>query len=61
MRTTHIIDSEAEYNRALDEIALIFEAQPTPGTEAAARFDALAEQIKAYEAKHRPIEPASPS
>lgn len=57
MKTTRTINSEAEYNSALDEIAAFFEIQPTPGTEAAASFDALAEQIGAYETKHWPIAP----
>lgn len=57
MRTPYAIDNETEYTRALDEIARYFLTQPMIGTRAAARFNALATLINAYEAKHWPIEP----
>ena len=49
------IGSEADYDRALGEIAQYFEHEPEPGTPAAERFNMLASLIEAYEANKWPI------
>lgn len=51
------IRNEADYEQALDEIEGFFACEPVPGTPEAARFDALARVIAAYEAENWPIEP----
>ena len=54
------LHSEADYDWALSEIASYFAAPPPGGTEAADRFDVLADLIEAYERRSWPIEPAEP-
>jgi len=54
------IRNEADYDWALSEISLYFDAVPEPGTAEADRFDILADLIAAFEAKHHSIEPLSP-
>ena len=54
------LHSEADYDWALDEVAEYFAAPPPTGTEAAARFDVLADLIEAYERRSWPIKPAEP-
>lgn len=54
------IRSEADYEHALDEIAVYFEREPEPGSAEADRFDVLAALIKAYEDEHWPIEAPEP-
>lgn len=49
------IRTEADYERALDEIERFFDHEPVPGTPEAARFDTLARAIEAYESEHWPI------
>jgi HTH-type transcriptional regulator/antitoxin HigA len=49
------IGSEADYYRALGEIAQHFDHEPGPGTPAADRFNVLAALIEAYEANQWPI------
>ena len=49
------LKSEAEYERALDEIEKFFETEPRPGTPEAERFDELARAIATYEERHWPI------
>lgn len=56
----HPIRTEADYDRALSEIAGYFEREPDPGSTEADRFDVLAALIKAYEDEHWPIEAAHP-
>ncbi|MEE4238178.1 MAG: hypothetical protein V2I51_15765 [Anderseniella sp.] len=46
------IETDADYERALAEIAPWFDNVPEPGTPEAERFDTLASLIAAYEAKH---------
>jgi HTH-type transcriptional regulator / antitoxin HigA len=53
------IACEAEYQRAIEEIAAFFEHQPEPGTPEGDRFDALAAVIEAYEDVHYPISEGS--
>lgn len=60
MRNIRAIRNEADYDWALVEIARYFENQPSPGTEAADRFDVLASLVEAYEAKYWPIESTDP-
>jgi HTH-type transcriptional regulator/antitoxin HigA len=52
--------SEADYDWALGEIAGYFVDLPAMGSEAAARFDVLADLIEAYERRAWPIAPAEP-
>ena len=60
MQTVRTIASEADYDRALTEVAAYFENQPATGTEAAERFNILSDLIAAYEAKHWPLETNAP-
>lgn len=53
------ICSEAEYERALDEVELFFNKEPLPGTPEAERFNMLARAIEAYESEHWSIEQES--
>ena len=55
------IRSEADYEHALDEIAVYFEREPEPGSAEADRFDVLAALIKAYEDEYWPIEAPEPA
>jgi HTH-type transcriptional regulator/antitoxin HigA len=54
------ITTEAVYEAALDEIERYFDAEPSPGTPEAERFDELARAIAAYEAEHWAIDGATP-
>jgi HTH-type transcriptional regulator/antitoxin HigA len=45
------IKTEADYDWALQQIAVYFEHEPAPGTEAAARFDVLSALIEPYEGR----------
>lgn len=54
------LHTEADYDWALAEIAPYFAAPPPSGSQAAARFDVLADLIEAYERRAWPIEPADP-
>ena len=54
------LNTEADYDWALAEIARYFEREPEPGTPDAERFDVLAALIEHYEAKHWSIEPPDP-
>jgi len=54
------LHTEADYDWALAEIAGYFEEVPQLGSEAAARFDVLADLIEAYERRSWPIKPAEP-
>ena len=54
------IRSEADYDTALEEIAVYFEQEPEPGSAEADRFDVLAALVKAYEDERWPIEAAHP-
>jgi HTH-type transcriptional regulator/antitoxin HigA len=51
------IRNEAQYERALVEIAPYFAREPAPGTRAADEFDLLALLIESYEKKLWPINP----
>lgn len=52
--------SEADYDRALDEVERYFDHAPKPGTPDADRFDLLALVIEDYERKYWPIDPPEP-
>jgi HTH-type transcriptional regulator/antitoxin HigA len=52
--------TEEDYDWALTQIEPYFDTVPEPETAAADRFDILADLIAAYEARHHPIEPATP-
>jgi HTH-type transcriptional regulator/antitoxin HigA len=52
------LNSEADYEWALQEIEQHFDAEP--GTPEAARFDVLAALIEHYEARHWPIDAPDP-
>ncbi len=49
------IETEADYDWALAEIAGYFEHEPPPGSAEAARFAVLSTLISAYEDAHWPI------
>lgn len=51
------LKTEADYDRALQEIERYFDHEPEAGTPEADRFDMLALVIGDYEAKRWPIEP----
>jgi len=55
------LQTESDYERALDEIERYFDSEPKPGTPEAARFDELARLIEAYENEHWPISQARKS
>jgi HTH-type transcriptional regulator/antitoxin HigA len=57
------IRTEAEYEKALDEIEQYFHREPAPGTPEAERFNALTDAIARYEETHWTIneEPGSPA
>jgi HTH-type transcriptional regulator / antitoxin HigA len=50
------IRTEAEYDKALTEIAIYFERESEPGSPDAQRFGVLAAVVEAYEDDHWPIE-----
>ena len=54
------INSEADYDWALQQIERYFDNEPASGTPEAARFDVLAALIEHYEARHWPIEAPDP-
>ncbi len=54
------IRNEADYDAALEEIAIYFEREPKPGSVEADRFDVLSALIKAYEDEHWSIEAPHP-
>jgi HTH-type transcriptional regulator/antitoxin HigA len=49
------IQTEQDYDLALQEIGQYFEKEPIKGTMDAERFDVLAHLIEAYEATYWPI------
>ena len=53
-----VIDTEEEYNKALDRLEFIFDA--VPGTAEFDEVEVLGLQIKDYEDKHYPIPLPSP-
>jgi HTH-type transcriptional regulator / antitoxin HigA len=54
------IKTEADYDWALQEIALYFEHEPAPSTEEAARFDVLSALIEHYENRRWSIDLPDP-
>jgi HTH-type transcriptional regulator/antitoxin HigA len=54
------IATESDYGWALAEVERYFDAEPTPGTPEADRFNVLSALIENYEAKHWPIEAPDP-
>jgi HTH-type transcriptional regulator / antitoxin HigA len=54
------IRTEADHAAALALVEPYFDAEPSPGSEAAAHFEALVAVIEAYETKHFPIAPPDP-
>ena len=59
MKNIRALRTEADYDRALAEVAPYFVNEPAAGTPAAERFDDLAALIEDYEAVHWAIEPAA--
>jgi antitoxin component HigA of HigAB toxin-antitoxin module len=57
------IRTEADYEKALDEIEQYFDREPAPGTPEAEHFNALTDAIAHYEETHWAIaeEPTSPA
>ena len=54
------IRTEADYDWALQEVAVYFDNEPARNTSDADRFDVLCELIAAYEANHWPIDDLDP-
>lgn len=55
MENIRPINNEAEYDRAIAEIARYFDNEPVAGSPEANRFDVLATLIETYEPKRYPI------
>lgn len=55
-----ILHSDADHAAALAEYETYFDMEPSPGTEAADRFELLGLVIADYEARRWPIEAADP-
>lgn len=60
MTPIRVLRSEADYTAALAEYETFFDAEPTPGSEAADRFELLGLVIAAWEDAHWPIPAAEP-
>jgi HTH-type transcriptional regulator / antitoxin HigA len=60
LKAFRTLQSEDEYNAALDEVRPYFENEPDEGSDEAAHFDALVLLIEQYEANHYAIPTASP-
>ena len=60
LKAVRTLQSEDEYNAALEEVRPYFENEPDEGSDEAAHFDALVLLIEQYEAKHYPIPTAGP-
>lgn len=54
------IETERDYERALEEVGRLVEQDPSDGTPEAARLDVLGTLVEAYEEKHYPIPPPKP-
>ena len=54
------IRTEADYEAALEEIALLMVDDPMPGTPEGDRLDVLVTLVQAYEAQHHPVLPPDP-
>ena len=50
------IQSELEYEAALNEASILVDNEPTLGSQEAIRFELLLNLIETYEAKHYPID-----
>ncbi|MGH6882042.1 hypothetical protein [Hypericibacter sp.] len=60
MMRIHSLETEADYDVALKEIARYFGKEPAPGSHDSDRFNLLARLISDYEDRHWPIEPPDP-
>jgi HTH-type transcriptional regulator / antitoxin HigA len=60
MQNIRPIETEADYDWALAEVARYFEREPAHGTAEAARFTVLLALIGHYEARHWPIKAPDP-
>lgn len=58
MKAIRPIHNEQDYDAALSELNLVFDAEP--GTPAGDRLEVLAVLIEAYESERHPIPPADP-
>jgi HTH-type transcriptional regulator / antitoxin HigA len=54
------IRTKRDYDKALREVAPMFDKEPVPGSAAGNRFEILIMLIEAYEAKHYAISPPTP-
>ncbi|HNJ82555.1 MAG TPA: transcriptional regulator [Piscinibacter sp.] len=54
------IHTEADYEAALGDIAVLMESDPAPGTPKGDRLDILATLVQAYESRHFPIDAPDP-
>lgn len=55
-----LIRTEADYEAALEEIALLMVDDPMPSTPEGDRLDMLTTLVQAYEAQHHPVLPPDP-
>ncbi|HEY2246381.1 MAG TPA: hypothetical protein VGH70_02955 [Bradyrhizobium sp.] len=53
--TIRPLNSEADYEAAIDDIERYFDNEPQPGSAEADRFDLLALVMEDYERKHRSV------
>jgi len=60
MENIRPVETEADYNWALKEIARYFEYEPRPGTPDGQRFKVLLGLIGNYESRHWPIDAPDP-
>lgn len=60
MQNVRALKTEADYDWALAEIEAYFDKLPEPGSEAAERFDVLADLVSAYEARHWRVDEIDP-
>jgi HTH-type transcriptional regulator/antitoxin HigA len=59
-KVIRILQSEGDYEAAVDEIERYFDDPPEPGSPAGDRFDLLTLVVEDYERKHWPIDPPDP-
>jgi HTH-type transcriptional regulator / antitoxin HigA len=59
-KVIRILQNEADYEAAVDEIERYFDHPPEPGSPEGDRFDLLALVVEDYERKHWPIDPPDP-
>ena len=56
----HPIRTKTDHKAALRELSAYFDNEPEPGTADGDRFEILATLVKAYEARHFPVQAPDP-